>query len=614
VSFQTELDARDEHTINFVIKIGSEYFSKHQVDADSGDIIGTGTGIKTAHVNIVNAIKVNANSIDLRTVRATINSTTITITEDIENETFTNFIGASETALTGEDIEIFVGIVNESFDFSEYVSINNFIIQKVKLLNNGGYSILARARQDEMQVATFDAKGNLVSAISDSVTTIIVQATGDIFQAVTYLKINNEYILTTGKSFNPTLDQTTFTAVSRGVLGSTAAEADVETEVNEYTKLEENPVTLLLQIMISGSGASGAGAIYDVLPDGLAIDEDLIDIADMESKRSTFFSGETFRLFIGEVENTLKFIEAHLLQASNIRLIESEDGISIAVLDQTDPGVSVADLDESTVASKPGWETDKSRIINRFRILWDWTQGTENFNRVSEFNDTDSQNIYGVKVGPDIKMRGALAALGGLAITNTRGNRFSARFSTPQTTIKARKVFLKKYAIKIGDKVLFSHSDVPARGGGRGVSAELEVLSKSINMNTGRVEFSLVYTSYFNIRLGLIAPSPVPTAVTSNKIFTVPDGTCYKAGDFIRLWNNAGSVYYADATQEIESVVGNVITLVGTGFTTTVDTVNTRIKLADYDEASAFQRGRYAYISPSSGFFDDGSKAYQIDF
>ena len=39
----------------------------------------------------------------------------------------------------------------------------------------------------------------------------------------------------------------------------------------------------MLQLMISGSGAVGAGAAYDTLDEGLAIDESLVDIVEFES-------------------------------------------------------------------------------------------------------------------------------------------------------------------------------------------------------------------------------------------------------------------------------------------------------------------------------------------
>jgi len=612
MSFQSVLDAGDEHTINFVIQIGTEFFSKHQVDTDTGDIMGTGSKVPTANVGLINQVTINANSIDLTSVRATINSTNISIVEDFEAATFTTFMGASENSLVGDAVQVHVGVVDVAFDFADYVKINDYVIQKVQLTGNK-YNITARARQDAMKVPTFDAKGNLSGAISDSGTTIIIQGSGDIFQDDTIIKIEDEYILTGTRSFSAIDDKTTYTGVTRGHLASTAEAHDDEEEAFEYTEVSVNPVTMLLQIMISGSGATGAGAVYDVLHDGLAIDEDLIDIADMESKRTSFFTGDTFRLYLGEIDDTLRFIEDELLLPNQLRLIESQDGISIGVLDQTVPGASLTTLDEDVLGIKPKWKTDKSRVINQFRILWDWKEGTQNFNRITEFNDTDSQSIFGVRKGADLEFKGVQADLGGPALVNTRGNRYLARFSTAQTEITAPKVFLKKFAIKPADKVFFTHSDLPARGGGLGIAAELEIISKAINLNNGQVSFTLAYTSYFNIRLGLIAPSVLATAKTSQSEFTVPDGSCYQAGDFLELWDLTGNVYFADTPREILSVTGDIIILV-TPWVTTLDLVNTQIKVARYDSASAFQKARYGFIGITGSDFADGGTAYKIDF
>ena len=96
------------------------------------------------------------------------------------------------------------------------------------------------------------------------------------------------------------------------------------------------------------------------------------------------------------------------------------------------------------------------------------------------------------------------------------------------------------------------------------------------------------------------------------KTFTVADGSCFKAGHALLLWDNDEHNYLPDAVNYVESVIGNTITMVNE-FSTDL-TGNIRIKLADYDACNSDQKSRYAFVGKNTGFFDDGTKSYQIIF
>jgi len=205
---------------------------------------------------------------------------------------------------------------------------------------------------------------------------------------------------------------------------------------------------------------------------------------------------------------------------------------------------------------------------------------------------------------PDVR-----AVLGGSAIVAKSASVLLARLSTPRGTIKVQTHF-DQVETNIADKVNVTHRYIPGSGAGLGMSGEQrEVMSKAIDFNTGRLNWDLEATSTDGIRIPIIAPSPLISAVTSQTVFDIPDSTCFEVGDKILLFND-GVGYFPDAVNTITDITGNTIT-VQDPFVTTL-TTSVRIKLADFDDATASQRTRFAFVSPNSGFFFNGSKAYGI--
>ena len=595
MSLSNDLQTNNEPRPNIVVKIGTTYFSKRQIDS--------GFVIDSDKVGMVSEATINPTVIDLKKIKTTINSTTIKI---LDKEIFTAFMGANANSLIGEEITVYIGLTTGSYDWSDYAEVNKYVIQSIDLAGRT-YNIRATSRTNVMQSPAFNKKGMLDTSIDASVTTIIIETIEDIFQSANFIKIEDEFIQYTGKSFSSGL--TTLTGCTRGVLSSIGASHSADTLCYEVTKIEGNPISSLLQLMVS----PGGGGIYDVLHDGIGIQNVLIDIAKFEQIRTDFFPSDQFRLYLYNIDNMLSFFERELLMPNNCRFVDSEDGISIAALDQSVPGSTLPQFDTTNTLKNPKWRINANRIVNKINIKWGWNEGLKKFTRITPFDDTASQAMsWGVKSGSDLEFKGIQADLGGSSVVNDRGNRFLARFSTPQVEVDAESL-LKTYKNNAGDKVLFSSPDVPQEGGGMGISTELELVSKGINWITGHAKWKLVYTSYYNIRRGLIDPSPLIQSVIDQKTFTVPDGTHYKDGYVLRLWDNnllPNPGYTTDALNTIETISGNQITMKN-NFTTTL-TTSLKIKLADYLDASAEQKARYAFVCPNSGVFGDGTKGYQI--
>lgn len=605
MTFQSQLDAQNQHKINLVIQFGSvspEYFSSYQVDS--------GLVVDADKIGKIKDVSINPSSIDLKTAKSVIASTTFNISDDEENFTFTAFMNSFESSLMGHYVKVWAGFITGSFDFADYVDLGVYFIKIIEK-SDLNYKIQAQSQVSDMSRPTFQAKGTLKNQLNTGVTTFVVITGDDIFQDSGLLQIENEIIeyQIGDKSF--ALGETTFAGVIRGSKDSTEAVHKAGVEVRELFEVEENPIEILLRMILSTSGTSA----YDDYYDGLGIPDTQVDVTSFEDIRDNFFAAETFRLFLGidDTLNTLTFFEKHLLIPNNVRFTESNGKIGLAILDQSTPGADLPILDETNTRPSAKWKTTADKIVNKINVKWGWNPGKKVNENITLFENLESQNTYGVKTTTDIEMRGVQDDLNGLSILTDRMERYLARFSTPQVEVDTKN-FLKLYNNSPGEKVNLVCDEIPNPGGKLGIDQELEILTRSINLVTGEVSFKLVFTSYFNIRRGLIAPAPNIASVIDQKTFTVPDAKCYAVGYVLRLWNNTLNDYYADPLNTIESIdfVTNTITMENNWVTTL--TTSVRVKFCDYDDASMKQKARYAFISPNSGFFPDGEKAYQIIF
>jgi len=196
-------------------------------------------------------------------------------------------------------------------------------------------------------------------------------------------------------------------------------------------------------------------------------------------------------------------------------------------------------------------------------------------------------------------------------VAQERGQRLMDRFSSPQSEISATQ-FLKTYKTPPGEKVTFTHPDMPSPGGGLGLSHELELLRKSINYATGLVNASYVFTSYINLRRGLIAPSDVVASVISSSKITVGAGrgVLYKVGYVLNLYSTATCLVVDGGNNTIIDVTGDTLTFANP-FTSLFATTRF-LRFADYDFVSDEQRAKYMFIVGGSGVFGDGSGGYKI--
>lgn len=594
MTYSTDI-ATKAYQQNIVIKIGSTYFGSYQPDS--------GLTIDSDKVGVVKSVNVNPTILDIRRVNTSISAFRFTLQDT--SEAITQFIYNDEDLRMGDSVDLYVGRITGSSAFSGYQLVSSGKIRSMAK-NPNSYTFVVSDILIDTQKPIFNDQTYITSDITDAASSITVNDS-TAFAASGTIKIDNEFIAYTSNASN------VLSGLTRASNGSSAAAHSSGAIVYESTQISGNPIDLILQILISGSGAVGAGAAYDVLGDGLAIDEDSVNITKFETIRDDFFSGVTYTFDMYNIVNALTFIENQLLLATGTRLFPSEGLISIGILDKAPGTINVTELDSSNTVTTPNYSVSTESITNQIRIRYGFNEGTREYEIDTLYTNSESITAFGEKPELIWSFAGVPNSTIGTTTMDALANRMLARLGTPRTFITSRN-HMNVSLEEPSDIVRIDNANLPATDtNALGLDTLVEVMSKSVNFDTGETIYNLEFTSFSGIRSGLIAPSPLISSVTSQSVFDVPDGGCFQAGFYLRLWNDSTSSYYADAAIEIQSVSGNTITM-ASSFTTTL-TTSVRIKIADYDAGSENVKAAYAFISPNTGtFVSDSKTAYKILF
>lgn len=573
---------------NIVLKIGSDYFAQYEVDS--------GLSVDADKLGLIIAAKINSVKVDIRNVRTPIGNLDFSLLD--KDGSISEYIMQTEGNLLEERVELYYGFITGSYDFADYKKLADVKIKSIKKVANA-YSFAGQENTTLINQNIFQTNSQLDADISDVATTLDLEDASE-FPTSGRIKIDDEFMQYNGKATN------TLQNLSRADLNSTADTHGAGADVFLVQEVEDNPIDLMLQILTSIDGDTTNGA-YDLIAQGaLGIDDALVDVAGFESVRDTYFIDDEYRFYLYDIGNGLKFLENELLNATNTRFMTVDGKISLAVLDQVDLTADVPELNENSTLRNAKYQLNSQKVVNHLTVKYDYNEGLKQYVRTQIFTDSDSIAKFGLKQ-LSLNFKGIRADLTGSAIATNRATRLLSRLSTPRGDIQVKSKF-DNADLNIGSKVLLTQRYLPQQGAGLGMSEQLEIIGRGFDFIDKLVDFNLEFTSFAGLRIGLIAPSPLPTSVISQTEFEVPDAKCYRVSDVI---------YIEGASGDMKSITGvdnttNRITI-GSPFSTTV-TTSTRIKIADYDNASEFQKARYAFISPNSGFFADGLKAYQIVF
>jgi hypothetical protein len=577
---------------NVVIRFLGEYFTLRAPDS--------GLTVDPRYSGLVASLVLNGTTIDPRRVSTTIASYSSKLVD--KNLAITQLVKEKGQDLIRQPVEIWLGRVGVAMDFSEYYKLPITRIKKISRQDNG-YTFSSTEETDRLNRPIYDATTRLSGLINPATSVINGKEEIDDFPPAGFLKIGREFLSYSSKS-NATK---TFSGITRGNFNTTPAVHEENDSVFLAEQITDNPINILLKILMSGGG----GGVYDVLADGLGIDQNLVDIAELEGIRNDLFSGVVFTLSLANIVNALKFLEDEILSPCNLRFTYSRASkFSLAVLDKARFVDAPDAIDEDSLTQFPKWEVNDNNIVNEISVEWGYSEDTEKYLEKNTFQDLSSISSYEKRSPLNFKFKGPRASNGGLEFISDFAGALLRRLSTPTPEISVN-THIDKSLLNVGDKTILESGMIPSDNGTLQFAQELEIVSRSINYQTGDVSQKLAYTSFTGIRSCYIAPSDTIASVVSQSVVTfgAGRGDLWAAGFKVRLWDNATFQYLSDPVNEILSITGDQITFTNPWSTTLL--TSHRIKFADYDDCSKEQK-RYCFISIDGQNFPDGAKQYSI--
>ncbi len=122
MTFSSELLNRQQQ-VNLVIRIGSVYYSNFQPDS--------GLTVDADKIGLLKNVKINGIKIDIKRVQTNINTLSFNLTD--KDEIISLALGANEAAFADEDVDLYIGFITGSFDFSDYSNPSTTQIKNISL-------------------------------------------------------------------------------------------------------------------------------------------------------------------------------------------------------------------------------------------------------------------------------------------------------------------------------------------------------------------------------------------------------------------------------------------------------------------------------------------------
>ncbi len=446
----------------------------------------------------------------------------------------------------------------------------------------------------------------LTADLAAGATTLTVISTAD-FNTADTGKMGDEVLSWTGKT------ATTLTGLTRGLDGSDDEDHDSGEDVFQVVKIEENPITAMLQLMIS----PGGGGIYDVLDVGLGIAQADIAVSQFESVRDdSGLAGDEWTIELGQhVDSLLDLFEKEFMLPTTTRLFVDDDALlSLALLDE----VTVDSLDDELLKEDvpvvPTPTSDARKLVNRVELKWDFKLGTNKYQRKEEFDDTDSQSRFGTRESRTQSFKFIKQGKSGQAIMERFKDRLFRRASTPIFRLSRMKGLSRKQFFVPGQKVVFIHNkviDLPL--GIKGFNRLIEILSKKWDLEKATVSYEVNASELLSERYGFISAASDVVSGASDTVFTLAagEGVKWKVGYEVSIWLKSGGTGPI-GTASITIIATDTIT-VDASIGVTPSSIH-QLRFADFPSVTetVLDQKRFGWITDDSNPFGDGSDPYLI--
>jgi len=580
--------------INYLIEIDgvSTAFSRKPV-------IGYGGTVETLITNM----RWNPSKITIDSVKTSVGTLEVTLFDP--DGDFMAVLAANE--LHQKEITFYRGFTN--LDFADYNALSKFKIYDISSSDGIQVKIKGRDRITDLKEPVTFPRTILTADATDTDTTINVEDTSDFPGGTSFVFANNEKIKYTSKT------ATTFGGLTRSAVNP--QEHDAGDDVHYFFTLEENPITMMLQLMVS----PGGGGSYDVLPYGLGLAEAEINVTSFEGVRDdTNLAGNVWKFeFTDEIKDLLAFFEKEIFQFTAARLYIDEDG-KIACTAFMEPSIQSfqGDLPEEDIIPLPAVSSNSDRVKNQLRVKYDYDAelGTFRKDELIDETETGSQTDFGVRLDTKIyESRGIRAGLDGSNLADNFAKKYYRRVAQPFGLISRVKTLWKRQFYKPGDKIKFFHSKIyDLLNGAKGISDQfMEIVNSKFDLERGVVTYDVNNSPFLTgNRFGFISPASGVLSGASTTVFTLETGEAARAeweeDQVIELFDRVTGDKVS-GPHTITDVTGEVIT-VGTAMSVTPGPGH-KIRYAAYDEVDEEQK-LFAFASDGTNNFGDGEPPYIV--
>jgi hypothetical protein len=325
--------------------------------------------------------------------------------------------------------------------------------------------------------------------------------------------------------------------VSEGDLATTTGASNGANNVTDAVVVEvvvqpDNSSYVLLSNNLVDEAASPAvikfKSQFNVLPIGLGMVPDEVDVAQHIFVRDTFLPIFDMDFYINDVADGKGFLEKQVYMPMTCFSVPRKGRSSIAYTIAPLASYEVVTLNSSTVENPEQLSVRRSlneNFFNQVRFNYDYDPITNSFLTTKNYPDTPDQALIPVGAKTYVVESQGLRASVGSTVTNENASiRLLRRYDRGAEFIKGIKVlFSYGYEIEIGDVVAVDFESLKlsdfVTGNRAGLIKLMQVINKVLDNKTGEVIIDVVNTTFgISDRIGLISPSSKTDAGSSTTL------------------------------------------------------------------------------------------------
>lgn len=346
---------------------------------------------------------------------------------------------------------------------------------------------------------------------------VYVEGVGNIPNAVWFdgVNIQDAWGITVGDKVSIVDDQNAVNNVT-GVLIADV----VSTPYGSYIILDS---TVSLVSSISSEGKISFASKWNVLPDGVQLGGDEVDVPEFERLRDIFSSSIfEYDFYLKETVTAKSFVDEEIMWPTGGFTLPRRGKISCGY---TSPPLGSANLKvfDSTNTSKPDQNKIK-RTINKFfynNVLFQFNESVTDDLFLSGDLEVNQDSKNRIKVGNKtllIKARGLRPSTDATTTIEILKKRFQDKFKFAAELVSTFAFYGKSFDSDVGDVVVFGDSTLKlpdTKSATRKFSPRLfEIQNKSLSIKTGEVKLDLLDSGYSLDagRYGIISPSSLCVA------------------------------------------------------------------------------------------------------